>query len=132
MERVLITSFSGIFNSKQDGPKSLYFDFFVPYQNRNRDFDHPMNTYFFSFSYLKYCLIPTRIVMKNKTKFIKANLYALFAVLSILTFYDMVGIEIGKNVSSVIPNAFLMIAPQLGFVWYYWRSYSVKNKKVSV
>ncbi|MCR9014148.1 hypothetical protein [Aquiflexum gelatinilyticum] len=70
--------------------------------------------------------------MKNKTKFIKANLYALFAVLSILTFYDMVGIEIGKNVSSIIPNAFLMIAPQLGFVWYYWRSYSVKNKKVSV
>jgi len=70
--------------------------------------------------------------MKNKTKFIKANLYALFAVLSILTFYDMVGIEIGNEVSSIIPNTFLLIAPQLGFVWYYWRSYSVKNTKVSV
>ncbi|MCH6234288.1 hypothetical protein [Cognataquiflexum rubidum] len=70
--------------------------------------------------------------MKNRTKFIKANIYALFAVLSILTFYDMVGIEIGNSVSSILPNAFLLFAPQLGFVWYYWRSYSVKNKKVSV
>jgi len=70
--------------------------------------------------------------MKNKTKFIKANLYALFAVLSILTIYDMVGIEIGNSVSAIVPNAFLLLAPQLGFAWYYWRSYSVKNKKVSV
>ena len=70
--------------------------------------------------------------MKNKTKFIKANLYALFAVLSILTIYDMVGIEIGNSVSAIVPNAFLLLAPQLAFAWYYWRSYSVKNKKVSV
>jgi hypothetical protein len=70
--------------------------------------------------------------MKNRTKFIKANIYALFAVLSILTFYDMVGIEIGNTVSAIIPNAFLLIAPQLGFVWYYWRSYSLSNKKVTV
>lgn len=69
--------------------------------------------------------------MKNKTKFIKANIYALFAVLSIMTFYDMVGIEIGNSVSAIIPNAFLLIAPQLGFVWYYYRSYSLKGKKVS-
>ena len=70
--------------------------------------------------------------MKNRTKFIKANIYALFAVLSILTFYDMVGIEIGNSVSAIVPNAILLIAPQLGFVWYFWRSYSLKNKKVSV
>jgi hypothetical protein len=69
--------------------------------------------------------------MKNKTKFIKANIYALFAVLSIMTFYDIVGIEIGNSVSAIIPNAFLLIAPQLGFAWYYWRSYSLKDKKVS-
>ncbi|MCL6259978.1 hypothetical protein M3O96_12815 [Aquiflexum sp. TKW24L] len=70
--------------------------------------------------------------MKNRTKFIKANIYALFAVLSILTIYNMVGIGIGNTVSAIIPNTFLLIAPQLGFVWYYWRSYSLRNKKVAV
>jgi len=70
--------------------------------------------------------------MKNRTKFIKANLYALFAVLSIMTVYDMTGIEIGNSVSAIVPNAFLLFVPQLGFVWYYWRSLSLKNKKVSV
>jgi hypothetical protein len=31
MDSDLITSFSGIFIQKQDGAKSLYFDFFVSY-----------------------------------------------------------------------------------------------------
>lgn len=67
--------------------------------------------------------------MKNKTKLIIANLFALVAVVSILTLFRSSGIEVGSASGSMIPNVLLLFIPQAGFIYFYWKSISNENKK---
>ncbi|WP_373496785.1 hypothetical protein [Aquiflexum sp.] len=68
--------------------------------------------------------------MKNKTKLILANVFALVAVLSILTVFKLLGIEIGSAAGSILPNVLLLSVPQMGFFYFYWLSYQSKNQLV--
>jgi len=65
--------------------------------------------------------------MKNKTKLILANVFALVAVLSLLAVFKLQGIEIGSAAGSILPNLLLLAVPQMGFFYFYWMSY--QNKK---
>lgn len=67
--------------------------------------------------------------MKNKTKFIVANLFALVAVVGILTLFKSIGHEIGSSSAAMGPNVLLLLIPQAGFVYFYWQSFSNENKK---
>lgn len=65
--------------------------------------------------------------MKNRKKLILANVFALVAVLSILTVFNLLGIETGSAPGSILPNVLLLAVPQMGFFYFYWKSY--QNKK---
>lgn len=67
--------------------------------------------------------------MKNKTKLIVANLFALVAVVGILTFFRSAGIEIGSASGAMVPKVLLLLIPQAGFIYFYWKSLSNENKK---
>jgi hypothetical protein len=67
--------------------------------------------------------------MKNKTKLIVANLFALVAVVGILTLFRSAGIEIGSASGAMVPNVLLLLIPQAGFIYFYWKSFSNENKK---
>lgn len=64
--------------------------------------------------------------MKNKHKLILANVFALLAVVSILTVSSSLGFDI-KNNSGLVAKLLLVVVPQLGFIYLYFR-YSVKEK----
>ena len=66
--------------------------------------------------------------MKNKKKLILANVFALVAVLTLLTVFKLQGIEIGSKAGSILPNVLLLAFPQLGFFYFYWMSYQDKKK----
>ncbi len=76
---------------------------------------------------INHPLITFYIIMKNKTKLILANVFALVAVLAILTVFKLQGIEIGSASGSMLPNVLLLAVPQIGFFYFYWMSY--QNKK---
>jgi hypothetical protein len=65
--------------------------------------------------------------MKNKTKLILANVFALVAVLSLFAVFGLLGIDIGNAAGSILPNVLLLAVPQMGFFYFYWMSY--QNKK---
>jgi hypothetical protein len=65
--------------------------------------------------------------MKNKTKLILANAFALVAVFTMLTVFKLSGIETGSNSVSMLPNVLLLTVPQVGFFYFYWMSY--QNRK---
>ncbi|SMD44611.1 hypothetical protein SAMN00777080_3235 [Aquiflexum balticum DSM 16537] len=67
--------------------------------------------------------------MKNKTKLIVANLFALVAVVGILTLFRSAGIEIGSASGAMVPNVLLLLIPQAGFIYFYWKSFSNENRK---
>jgi hypothetical protein len=67
--------------------------------------------------------------MKNKTKLIVANLFALVAVVGILTVFRSTGIQIGSASGAMVPNVLLLVIPQAGFIYFYWKSFSNENKK---
>lgn len=60
--------------------------------------------------------------MKNKTKFILANLFALVAVLGLLSLYSALGINIKETSGSFVPQVALLCIPQLGFAFFYVKS----------
>lgn len=66
--------------------------------------------------------------MKNKHKLILANLFALLAVVLILTGSKLVGLDLVN--SSGATKALLFLLPQLGFIYFYLKSTSEEDKKV--
>lgn len=57
--------------------------------------------------------------MKNSTKLILANVFALLAVVSILSVSNALGLSIMATPSLLISLIFI---PQIGFFYFYWKS----------
>ncbi|MEX2595223.1 MAG: hypothetical protein WD426_20845 [Anditalea sp.] len=69
--------------------------------------------------------------MKNKTKLILANLFALVSVVLILTGTKLLGIDLGYGSGAIIPKFLLIFTPQLGFIYLVLQSSRFKSKKVT-
>lgn len=69
--------------------------------------------------------------MTNKTKLILANLFALLAVVLIYTGSSMWGMELSLGSGNILPKIFLMLIPQLGFLYLYLNLPRLKKKKVT-
>ncbi|MBW3467065.1 hypothetical protein [Arthrospiribacter ruber] len=66
--------------------------------------------------------------MKNKTKLILANMFALVAVVTIFSASKSLGIELGLSSQALVPTILLLAVPQMGFAYLYWKS-SIDKKK---
>lgn len=60
--------------------------------------------------------------MKNTTKLILANMFALVAVITIISLSKIQGVELGFSSQALVPSVLLLIIPQMGFVYLYWKS----------
>lgn len=65
--------------------------------------------------------------MKNQSKLILANLFALVAVLVILTISQLLNVDLALGSGAVLPQMLLLIVPQLGFVYLLWKSFNVER-----
>jgi hypothetical protein len=68
--------------------------------------------------------------MKNTNKLVLANVFALVAIVTILTVSKLLGLEVGLSAEAVIPNAMLVMVPQIGFIYCYVTSTREDRKKV--
>lgn len=68
--------------------------------------------------------------MKNRSRLVWANVYALVSVLSLLAVIVSLEIEPGVGVSGVVAKMSLLIVPQLGFVYYLLKARVKAKKKV--
>ncbi|RZS97122.1 hypothetical protein [Cecembia calidifontis] len=66
--------------------------------------------------------------MKSKTKLILANVFALLAVVTVLTISNLLGVQVNGS-GSLMPKILLLVLPQLGFIYFYLRSSAEENKK---
>lgn len=67
--------------------------------------------------------------MKNSTKLLLANAFALFAVVLVLTGAKVMGVQVGLS-GSMLANVLLIVVPQLGFAYFYLKPSEGMNKKV--
>jgi hypothetical protein len=67
--------------------------------------------------------------MKNKTKLILSNAFALLAVVLILVGTKLMGMDLGNLSGSILPKALLIVVPQMGFIYFYLTSYKLESKK---
>lgn len=65
--------------------------------------------------------------MKSKTKLILANVFALLAVVTVLSVSNLLGLKVNGS-GSLLPKVLLLVLPQLGFIYFYLRA-SVEEKK---
>lgn len=65
--------------------------------------------------------------MKSKTKLILANVFALLAVVTVLSVSNLLGLKVNDS-GSLLPKVLLLVLPQLGFIYFYLRA-SVEEKK---
>jgi hypothetical protein len=66
--------------------------------------------------------------MKNKTKLILANVFALLAVVTVLSVANLLGLQVGAS-SSVMPKILLLVLPQIGFIYFYLKASVEEDKK---
>lgn len=66
--------------------------------------------------------------MKSKTKLILANVFALLAVVTVLSVSNLLGVQVNGS-GSLMPKVLLLVLPQLGFIYFYLRSSVEENKK---
>jgi hypothetical protein len=66
--------------------------------------------------------------MKNTTKLILANVYALLAVVALLGVFNSLGIEIGNSAGALLPNITLLTLPQLGFIYFYGMTFKTSKQ----
>ncbi len=59
-------------------------------------------------------------------------MFALLAVVTILTSLRWLGIDIGSGSGFILPKMLLVLIPQAGFVYYFMKSYKKTNKRVTV
>lgn len=69
--------------------------------------------------------------MKNSTKLILANVFALVSVALVLVGSNIMGMEIGLSIESIVPTSLLVILPQMGFFYVYMMSFMKEQKKVT-
>jgi hypothetical protein len=68
--------------------------------------------------------------MKNTNRLVLANIFALVAIVTILTVSKMLGLEVGLTAEAIVPNALLVSVPQIGFIYFYITSTRGERKKV--
>ncbi|SHM99732.1 hypothetical protein SAMN04488057_105123 [Cyclobacterium lianum] len=65
--------------------------------------------------------------MKNQSKLIFANVFALVAVLAILAISHALNVDLSLGSGAVVPQILLLIVPQMGFIFLLWKSYRVEK-----
>ncbi|ERM82216.1 hypothetical protein P872_07355 [Rhodonellum psychrophilum GCM71 = DSM 17998] len=68
--------------------------------------------------------------MKNQTKLIFANVFALFSVAIIAIGMKLFGLEIGFSAGSILTTSLLILVPQFGFMYFYFTSKKLETRKV--
>ena len=68
--------------------------------------------------------------MKNQTKLILANIFALVSVAMIITGMKLSGLEIGFSAGSILFTSLLVLIPQMGFFYFYFKSIKLPIRKV--
>lgn len=68
--------------------------------------------------------------MKNQTKLILANIFALVSVAIIALGMKLFGLEIGFSTGSILPTSLLVLLPQMGFFYFYLKSNKFPIRKV--
>ncbi len=69
--------------------------------------------------------------MKNTTKLILANMFALVAVITIFSLSKSQGIELGFSSQALVPSVLLLLIPQMGFAYLYWKSLVERKKAIA-
>ncbi|MFO7825009.1 MAG: hypothetical protein R6V72_13800 [Cyclobacterium sp.] len=67
--------------------------------------------------------------MKNQSKLILANLFALVSVLVILAISQLLNVNMALGSGAVFPQTLLLVVPQLGFVYLLWKSFKLEKAK---
>ncbi|MCH7399518.1 hypothetical protein MM236_16055 [Belliella sp. DSM 107340] len=67
--------------------------------------------------------------MKNTTKLVIANVFALISVVVFLLLGNMYGLEFKDASTSLLSKALLVLIPQLGFIYLYWMSLKENEEK---
>lgn len=68
--------------------------------------------------------------MKNSTKLILANIFALVTVVSIYSVAMFWSLDLSSVSGPVFPKVLLMLLPQSGFIYLYWCLSKTKLQKV--
>lgn len=69
--------------------------------------------------------------MKNNTKLILAHLFALVAVVVILTVNQFLGIDLKNGSGDFLPKILLLLIPQMGFVYLFFKSLPLTKKDLT-
>lgn len=69
--------------------------------------------------------------MKNTTKLILANMFALLALITIFSVSKSLGLELGFGSQALVPSILLLAVPQMGFIYLYWKSLTEGKKAVA-
>lgn len=69
--------------------------------------------------------------MKNTTKLIFANMFALVAVITIFSINKALGIEMGLGSQALVPAILLLAVPQMGFIYLYFKSLTEEKKALA-
>lgn len=69
--------------------------------------------------------------MKNNTKLILANLFALVTVVLIFTATNLSGIDLSYGSGNILSQLFMLLIPQLGFLYLYLKQPRLKRKRVT-
>lgn len=67
--------------------------------------------------------------MKNTSKLILTNVFAMVSVMLILIGSNLLGMEIDLSIKSIVPTSLLVIVPQMGFFYVYMMSFKEEKKK---
>lgn len=67
--------------------------------------------------------------MKNQTKLVVANIFALVSIAMIVTGMKLSGMEIGFSSGSILSTSLLVLLPQMGFFYFYFKSNKLPIRK---
>lgn len=67
--------------------------------------------------------------MKNTTKLVIANIFALISVVVFLLLGNLYGLEFKNSSTSLLSKALLVVIPQLGFIYLYWMTVKGNEEK---
>jgi hypothetical protein len=67
--------------------------------------------------------------MNNKKKLLLANLFALFALATMIAGIKLLGLDFGLSPGAVVTNGILIFVPQMAFIYLYWMSCKTESRK---
>ncbi|WP_162342250.1 hypothetical protein [Cyclobacterium salsum] len=67
--------------------------------------------------------------MKNQTKLMLANLFALVSVSLILAVSSMFNLDLTWGSGALVPQVMLVLVPQAGFVYLLWKASRVTSQE---